>query len=268
MMTGKIRDPRESTAHTEARLLAALRLLRVMWPIMFHRPSVPVRRQSPRALILHDDASEATDDLAHIDVVMSLRYDTTKLLESWAVLLVEDRRLGHRLPVDWDTIGLVNLLERHARWLAGHDAATDLVREVEEAANRCTAIAFPIRRDDMRIGWCTGTLGVDGRSTLCGTEIRVNARYPGDIRCPRCGLTDTLDGWIARIVGEAALVTAEQLVPLLHKRLGVLVSTVTIRKWVQRGDLHIEGTDEHGRNLYDRHAAFLVIKRREARALV
>lgn len=254
-----------STAQIEDRIVHSLKVLRAVWPAMYHPPRQPIGRIARRALFTHKDDSPRTDDLPTIDTIVALRMDTLGLLDDWASMLVEQRSLSHRLPITTDAIGMMNLLERHARWLSGHDAAQELASELSDAAHRCQAVAFPYRRDDMRIGFCTNHIGVEGVSTLCGSEIRVVAAHPGEIRCPRCGLEDTLDGWIKRLVGQAELVTAEQLVPILHQRMGVVVHPTTIRTWVHRGELPVAATDSAGRNLYDRQVAFLVIKRRDAR---
>lgn len=258
----------ESQAHVEERIVGALRLLRAMWPVMHGSPRRLVRRPAQRALYMHDDGSPRTDDLPYLDVVVSLRVDTVLLLRDWAILLLDERHLGYHVPLDWDAIGLMVFIERHARWLSEHPAGPACADELESFARQARSMAFPQRREDMRIGNCTNHIGVDGVATLCDTEIRVNASHPGDIRCPRCGLEDTLDGWIKRIVGDDSLVTAQQLLPILRQRMGVVLTTSAIRKWVQLGDLPVAGQDDQGRNLFDRRAAFLVIKRREARVSV
>lgn len=258
----------ESSAHVEDRIVRSLRLLRSVWPVMHGSPRQLVRRPSQRALYMHDDGSPRTDDLPHLDVVVSLRVDVILVLRDWAMLLLDERHLGYHIPLDWDAVGLMVFIERHANWLSTHPAGPACADELERLARQCRSVAFPTRREDMRIGNCTNHVGVDGVSTLCDTEIRVNASHPGEIKCPRCGLEDTLDGWIKRIVGDDALVTAQQLVAILRRRMGVVVTTSAIRKWVQGGELAVEGTDAQGRHLFDRRAAFLVIKRRDARVSV
>lgn len=126
--------------------------------------------------------------------------------------------------------------------------------ELEEHAEAVKQLAAPPVRETMPIGECE-----------CGTIVRAKAHDPGNIKCRGCTTVDTLDGWIIRIVGNEPLVTAEQLIPILHKRMGIVASRAVIRGWKHRGVIHSSGTDAHGRTVYDRKAVFAALSTWEAK---
>ena len=265
----------DSTADIEKRIIAACDTIRLVWPVM-HQPATAsiASKPTPRALYTHEDHDERQDDIGRLDNVVSLRHEVTGLLNSWARVIVEEHDLTHHLPDGWDTVGLAELVKRWSRHMSGHEAGQDMADELQRAAGRCKAIAYPKRRDTMRIGACPNTIGVDGDSMTCGAEVRVNAEHPGDIRCPGCGLEDTLDGWVLRMVGTQGPYTASQLVPLLHKRIGRVVSESAIRQWVRRGiieplkDGFVIQTDDAGANLFDLEDVLRRLLRHEERRVV
>ena len=102
-----------------------------------------------------------------------------------------------------------------------------------------------------------------GECPECETPVRAKIHNPGEVKCRGCGITDTVDGWIIRIVGNQPLVTAEQLVPILHKRMGIVATRAGIRQWVARGVIPTAGTDDRGRTMFERKAVFAALLRRE-----
>lgn len=191
----------------------------------------------------------------------SLRAEIDRDLVFWAGSIRREHP-DHPTPLGGDLLGY---LRRHAFWAAEWTYGRRLAYELEDLARDARNLAWP-RSDQMLLGTCPNTIGADGEAVTCGAPIRVRQDKPGDIRCPGCGLTDTVDGWLLRIVPDASKpVTAEQLVPLLRRRLGVTVAPSTIRQWKRRGEIVAIGVDEQGRDLFDRHHAFLVVTRRDGR---
>lgn len=211
------------------------------------------------------------------DTAISLRAETTNDLAFWVHAFLDDANLiptrTIRVPVPtltvtttWtelrepatldttDVVAMCLILEQHAAWLSGWEHGNRLWDELITLAREVRNLASPPRRETMPIGDCD-----------CGTPVRAKAHDPGNIKCRGCGTTDTIDGWIIRIVGNEPLVTTSQLVPILHRRLGVVASRFTISRWIDRGIIHASGRDDHGRPLFDRKAVFAALTRWDAR---
>lgn len=232
--------------------------IRLLWPMMQRSGSSGVAR-----------SRQGGDPLARQADLLDIRRNTEETLRTWARYVVRERRITHTIPNTLEE--LCYFLDRHSLWLAA--LGPDTVRAVADiagAANRCRSAVFPARADGLWIGNCPNTVWrEDGESEVCGTPIRVRAEHPGDVRCRRCGLEDTLDGWILRIVGTEGPYTASQLVGVLHRRMGIVITESGIRDWVRRGwiepikdDFKIRTTPE-GAHLYDVHDVMARIARRE-----
>ena len=127
-----------TTAETERALISALDTIRQHWAaLMVPTGSGGVAaKPQPRALYTHPDDDERDDDLPPIDRRVALRHDVTMALNDWARIIVEDRDLTHRLPLGTDALGLCTLIERHARWFSGHEAAQDAADELHAWAGK------------------------------------------------------------------------------------------------------------------------------------
>ena len=188
---------------------------------------------------------------------ISVRAETTRDLAFWVHVIVDE----HPASLDeWDTIDCTDVhrmcrfLTEQASWASKWEHGNRMWGELFERAQDVRNIAAPRVRDTMPIGECE-----------CGSTVRAKAHDPGNIKCKGCGTVDTLDGWIIRIVGNEPLVTAHQLVPLLHKRMGLVVSPATLRTWTRRHVIYPAGTDVAGRTLYDRKAVYLALANRDDR---
>lgn len=198
--------------------------------------------------------SEVDAPMPVSQTVLDVRAQALACLNSWCRVVIEDRDL--HAPLDgFDAPMLCRFLRRHARWFSGHEAAEDALAELRDNAHDVRRVARPSRRDWTWIGDCPVTVAREGEQEVCGEPIRVYPEKP--IICRGCDTEDTLDGWVLRIVGHHGPVTAEQLVPILHKRMGIVVQRATIRQWVRRGIIAPSGeTDDQGRALFDRFAVF------------
>lgn len=259
-----------TTAQTEDALLAALATIRKHWDALIATGGSGgvAAKPQPKALYTHDDHDERDDDLPPIDRRISLREEVTSALNGWARIIVEDRSLSHGLPLGTDALGLCTLIERHAAWFSGHEAAQDAVDELHGWAGRVRAAAVPQRREWMPLGKCPLEAYVDpaGDPTACGGQVRA---YPGrDPQCQKCG-TEAVASWWERVMFPDAelseMVTADELVLVLHRAFGGSpVKPSTIRQWIKRGVIESSGNDDKGRTLFSRSAVVYAVSRRQA----
>jgi hypothetical protein len=211
-------------------------------------------KPAPRSLYTRHDTDERDDDLPNLDRRIALRHDVTQALNSWARLIVEEKALTHHLPLGTDTIGLVEFLERWARWFSGHEAAGDASDELTALAGKVRATAAPQRRDWTFLGKCPLDIDTENGPTTCNGQVRA---YPNrDPHCQRCG-TEAVLIWWERVlfpgIETSELVIAEELAILLRRAFGgELVQPATIRKWQERGWFEKTGADDKGRTLYNR----------------
>jgi hypothetical protein len=196
------------------------------------------------------------------DTAISLRAEVTRDLAYWLHAFADehpaalDDWTASRGSIDaLDVAHACRFLTRHADDLGAWSFGNRLWSELDTLAREVKAVAAPPARDTMALGACPE----------CETVVRAKAHDPGSIRCAGCGTTDTIDGWIIRVVGNEPLVTAEQLVPILHKRMGIVVSQAGIRQWVARKVIPQDSVDERGRARFDRKAVFAALMMREAR---
>jgi len=171
-----------------------------------------------------------------------------------------------KAPVDLSSVGVsLAILRGAAPQISRWDYGRRLAYELEDHAKDGRRLT---RRDDetYTLGACPNTIGVDGERVECGRSIRVSRVTPSsEIRCHGCGLVDTVDGWLLRMIGTEKPLTAKQLVPLIHARLGVRISSGTITRWKERHGLIPVGQDEKGADLFDRRDAFAMITLRDVR---
>lgn len=167
-----------------------------------------------------------------------------------------------------DLHDLVNFLRTHLQWFAGHEVAPTAAQALADAAAKVRGITDPYRRTHVRVGACPVKVTPEGTTDTieCGTSVRVRlgAGHLQLVRCKGCGTSDTLDGWVVRMVGQQ-VVTAEELVVLLHRRLGLRMTRVGIRTWKHRGLIRAVDTTAAGEDLFNFGEVAQALRVREER---
>lgn len=243
-----------STHDIETQLLDALRTIRTHWDLMRLGPSGSAGQ-----------GAKSSDVITGLDRRVSLAYEVTLCLNGWARVVVEDRHLQHQIPLGTDTLGLVELLERHARWMSGHEAALDAADELSAFASKVRLTAIPPVKDWLSIGECPLEVSApDGAdfTVFCSGDVRA---YLGcDPKCQDCGVEAVWSWWEKRMRPDAQdLVSADDLVSLLYRAFGKPVKPTTIRQWVARGQLEVRACAlDSRRSLYDREDAIRLAARR------
>src|ERR1044072_9174843 len=166
-------------ATTERALLSALNTISDHWAALVEPSSGGM------------GGTASSDVVTGLDRRISLRHEATLSLNGWAHLIVEERNLTHGLPLGTDTLGRVELIERHARWFSGHEAAQDAADELTTWANEVRAVAAPTRRDWVYLGDCPFVV----EDWFCAGQIRGYSdpgRLPG---CTDCGQEAVVEWW-------------------------------------------------------------------------
>lgn len=230
---------------------------------------------APVSLDILDARHEAHGDLAHwARVVLQTVVDG------------EGHRMDWTLPDD-DTqpLALAAFVSHWAERLTAldHLEAELCAEELTKHGRRLKSLALPDRRDWIPIGDCPITVAdANGNSVECGHQVRAYDQvqdasvWTSDttdagrkieriqfIRCPGCGHEDTLAWWMSQIVGNPEakpLVTADELISVVARDLGHILTHATIRQWVHRNQIPKAGKDAKGRNLYD-HAIVVALIR-------
>lgn len=244
-----------STYQIETGILTALDTIAECWP-------ETLGTRSPGSISRYCTDKSAESKMPLAEAVLDVRAQARACLNGWCRVVMEDRDvLG---PLKDDPRDMARWLRIHARWMSGHEAGPVMMEELQDQAAEVRRVARPQRRDWTWIGDCPVTMADCGEVIVCGAPIRVWPEKP--IRCANCGTEDTLDGWILRLVGTNGLVTSDQLVPILRRRMGIAVTKAAIRQWVKRGVIHSSGVDEQGRAVFDRVAVFTALAKRERSA--
>ena len=252
--------PVQSTAQIEKALLEALGVIRSYWPAMLLTggSSSIAGKPSPRSLYTRPDHDERDDDLPPIDRRVSLSQEVTVCLNGWARVIVEDRDLSHGLPNGTDTLGLVTLLERHARWFSGHEAAEDARDELAAYAGKIRATVMPTRRDWMYLGDCPFVVD----DWFC--QGRVRAFYDARLTaCTDCGQEAVTEWWLD-VLGVISTITRDELPAFIRREFGKVLSPSTVRRLLNETGVDSCGTDAKGRSLFDRGAVAYALTKRWA----
>jgi hypothetical protein len=210
--------------------------------------------------------------------VLDTRAMCRSRLAGWSLLVIEERDLHTEGLSGLDVDAMCDLLMRHADWLGDHEAGEVALDEIETSARDLAAIAAPRRREWMSLGICPlmiehppvcigEVLGEplmrEVEPTPCGGTVRAYPDPEKDPYCDGCGTEAVTDWWERAMFGSevSRLVTASELVVIIHREFGKVIKVPTIRKWVERGIIGTSGQDEQGRTLFDRGSVAYALAR-------
>jgi hypothetical protein len=234
-----------TTAEIERALITALGTIRDNWA----------------ALLLPSGSggiggTASSDVVTGLDRRVSLRHEVTLSLNGWARLIVEDRDLTHGLPLGTDALGLSELIERHARWFAGHEAALDAADELTTWAREVKATAAPARREWVYLGDCPFVI----EDWFCHGQVRGYADPDRLPSCSDCG-QEAVAEWWEEVFGLDELIGLGALVNVVRETTGRTVSRFTLSRWVRSGRIPVSGTDAQGRETFSRRTVAAALTR-------
>jgi len=203
--------------------------------------------------------AKSSDSITGLDRRVSLRHEVNLCLNGWSRLIVEERELTDGLPLGTDTIGLVEFLERWARWFSGHEAGEDAAAEIEQFAKDVRKTAVASRVEWVHIGYCTSI--DDG--LVCWGDVKAwpNAEPALAPFCQRCGRVEYVDGW-ERAMKLGQPVTHEKILEFIREEFGREVTRATLRTWLHRKVINVSGADADGNALYDKGAIVYALTRK------
>lgn len=217
----------------EDELLEALDLIRQHWASLL----TPTTRPST--------GSPSTDTLTSTERRILLRQQVDQALARWCRVIIRDRALSTRLPLGTDTLGMLELVERWARWFtAEHDDARRATRQLGTLGLAVKHTVDPPARDHVYLGPCPfvlldpdGKVDRDGRSLLWPCQGRILTQIGGDgsAYCTGCGQEAMREWWEHVLQIRLPYVTLPGLVPILHARLGLRVTDRHLRRWRRDG---------------------------------
>lgn len=128
---------------TEDRIIAACRTIDSLWGLMHVGPSGVSAHGSP-----------SSDVVNGLDRRVSLAHEVTALVNSWCRLVIEERGTQHGIPLGTDVPMMLTFLQRHARWLSGHESGPDAADELTKMADRVRTCAVGPSTRRFVIGSC------------------------------------------------------------------------------------------------------------------
>lgn len=211
------------TAATERALLTALGTIHEHWAALIAPTSSG------------GTGTASSDVITGLDRRVSLRHEVTLSLNSWARLIVEEKHLTHHLPLGTDTLGLIEFLQRWARWFSGHEAATDAADELNTLANQVHTTAAPPPREWHYLGDCPFIV----EDWFCAGQVRQPAADPdAPAICTDCGQTGEQLWWEDVITGRCQQELAlHELPDFIYRYFGRHVARPTLHRWIKSGEL-------------------------------
>ena len=222
----------------------------------------PVRRGETSRV---DTSKEAPMPIsAHI---LDVRAMCCSRMAGWCLVVIEDRDLHTEHLSGLDVRAMADLLVRHSDWLGDHEAAAEVVDELETSARDLRQIVAPHDREWMSLGPCPLHVDSPDGPVLCDGQVRA---YPdADPYCDGCGIEAVTGWWEQQMFTDPELrklLTADELVTFIHKQFGRPVTKVVIRQWVARKIITKADTNERGQSLYDKGAVAYALQRRKVLA--
>lgn len=267
------------TQRIEDRIVTALTTIRREWDHMLPTtaPAQRIGGGSRSAQITADDHADTDRDIDPATRLVSLRREVRDVLNGWSRVIMEDRPVTKALPDGLSVLSMATFLERHARWVSGHEAAQDMADELEALARRVHAVTQPQRREWINLGTCPEEIEApddDGALTIqtCGGQVRAWPRAEdrdGEVmaRCRRCGQEAVTSWWERRMFDDPELrvmLTDAEVVTFVHRLYGKVITQGTVRQWVKRGVIEASGTID-GRRVFHRDTLVWALDRKEKR---
>ncbi|WP_369053910.1 hypothetical protein [Kineococcus terrestris] len=269
------------------RLRSALRTITACWALTLDPAHVSARKLTTTSNIAR---ARPGSRLPVREGVLDARAAAAATLAAWTDLLLEVHGQAPRQPLSrHDVPALAAHLSEHVDALAAHPAAADAVAELTALARALDRMTTPDRPDAVFIGRCpvartdrpVGGPRSRGRQGVEAVEdVRDDEAGPGECgarlywpraatstACERCGTSDDVDGWLARMSQSTTSgpLTGQQLAAYLSRRCGREVTYAVVRKWTSQGQLAAVGKDARGRNLFDPVAALACAQRTRQR---
>jgi hypothetical protein len=165
-------------------------------------------------------------------------------------------QVGHHVIDGTDALGLCVLIERHARWFAGHEAAMDAAEELTTWAREVKATAAPARREWVYLGDCPFVV----EDWFCRGQVRGYADPDRLPSCSDCG-QEAVAEWWEEVFGLDELIGLGALVNVVRETTGRTVSRFTLSRWVRSGRIPVSGTDAQGRETFSRRSVAAALTR-------
>lgn len=262
-MTTTTDTGRLTAQQIEGRVIACVATIRDLWDDML-TPIVEPPAWRPRTTTtgtgaLLDDHDPSAADTPRATLIVSIRGEVMHTLRAWCNIITDDHRVTHGVPSGVDVPGMADYIARWAPRMAEHDAARELLDELDDCATAVRRCARPERDTTLYLGPCPieHTDPDTGHGIDCGGPVRTidpdHTTYPdeqAEARCKRCGTRAVVSYWdhlmnpgATRDMGDRPL-TADQVIALARSQYGRHLTRGGIRVWVHRGRMSpIDPTD-------------------------
>jgi len=200
----------ESTAEIEQNIIDAATGIRDSW--LLWQPTIPgnstVRGRS------------GSGDPAMV-IAASIRRESCEEMVGWVRLIMDERDPDVSLSGN-DMPAMCAVVIRNARWLSGHEAAPDMVSELEGIARRLTGILPRGRSTRIYIGRCPA----------CHADVHADTDLP-NVSCGSCEKEGSWRQWEEWTLGPRDLVTSPLLADFIRQAVGISVTGVTVWRWIK-----------------------------------
>lgn len=242
---------RTETQQLEDGIVKACRTIREYWDDMLPTDPGPVRYGTGRSAgILGDnsppdginskgkpywrsDRPKGDHDIDGMTRLVDLRRKTTADLHGWCRAIVTDRGTKGGIPDGFDVPGMCRFLTLHSNWFAHQDFARCALDELEDDARAVKGVVDAYRKEWHKVGPCV--LTVDDRP--CQGVVQIPVAADDDVAtCTHCGKGERVHWW-QEAMGKAKreFVLAGEMSRILHDRLHITASAVTVKRWARDG---------------------------------